>query len=198
MAGNKKEVDLVIRAKDQAAGAVETVAKAIEQFVTAQKGLQAEGAKTDSTLAKIGSSFSELSKALGGASAFGAVERQVELAQQAITRLNKATAEAAGEAIGYQREALQAARASAELRAESERVAIAVEKQSKAVAASAAAQEKLKGITTSATADRAKLVAADEKLTNQIEQQRLKLFLASAALRDMGEELSATPGRPKN
>ena len=194
MAGNKKEVDLVIRAKDQAAGAVETVAKAIEQFVTAQKGLQAEGAKTDSTLAKIGSSFSELSKALGGASAFGAVERQVELAQQAITRLNKATAEAAGEAIGYQREALQAARASAELRAESERVAIAVEKQSKAVAASAAAQEKLKGITTSATADRAKLVAADEKLTNQIEQQRLKLFLASAALRDMGEELSATTG----
>lgn len=191
MASNRKEVDLVIRAKDQAAGAVEAVTKAIEDFIGSQKGLQAEGAKTDSTITKIGASFTELTKALGGSSALSAVERQLTSAREAMDRLNKATAEAAGEAIGYQREALQAARATEQLRIESEQVAKAVERQAAAVKLARDAEAKLQGITKAATADRAKLVAADKKLTDQIEQQRLKLVLATAALRDLDAETKA-------
>lgn len=194
MASNKKEVDLVIRAKDQAAGAVEAVTKAIEDFIGSQRGLQAEGAKTDSTISRIGASFGELTKALGGNSALSAVERQLESAREAMTRLNKVTAEAAGEAIGYQREALQAARATEQLRIESQQVAQAIERQTAAVKEARNAQAQLQGVTKAAVADRARLVAADQKLTDQIEQQRLKLFLAAAALRELQNETKSAVG----
>lgn len=194
MASNKKEVDLVIRAKDQAAGAVEAVTKAIEDFIGSQRGLQAEGAKTDSTISRIGASFGELTKALGGNSALSAVERQLDSAREAMTRLNKVTAEAAGEAIGYQREALQAARATEQLRIESQQVAQAIERQTAAVKEARNAQAQLQGVTKAAVADRARLVAADQKLTDQIEQQRLKLFLAAAALRELQNETKSAVG----
>ena len=192
MAGNKKEVDLVIRAKEQAAGAVNAVADAIDKLIGTQAGLQQAGAKTDSTLGKLQETFTELKKSLGGGTGFGVVEREVSKAKESVTRLQRATADAAAEYIGYEREARQAARATAELRAESERVSAAVKEQASAVEASRQAQARLESVTKGAVADRAKLVDAEKKLGNEIEEQRLRLALATAEFNKLQAEINQT------
>lgn len=188
----RKDVDLVIRARDEAKGTLTAITSALEGFVDRQEDLQRVAGKTDSALDRLGTSLGGLQRALGGVTASGQVAAELERAQSAMTRVAKATEEATGEAIGYEREARKAARATEDLRQQSDKVAAAVEKQSAAVAEARAAQTALNNITAKAAADRRRLAAADEKLTAQIEEQRLKLTLARSAFRELQTEMERT------
>lgn len=193
----KKDVDLVIRAKDQAQGVVKSITDALEKFVGAQADVQKTALKTDSSLDRLSTGLVGLQKALGGVTAANKVNAELQRAQQAITKMSKATAEAAGEAIGYARESRQAARATQELRQENERVSASMVEQTAKVKAAKAARSELNSVTRTAAADSKKLAAADQQLTNQIEEQRLKLALAGAAYRDLQTEIAATSGPTK-
>ena len=60
----RKEVDLVIRARDQAKGVVNSITDALSDFQGVQKKLQSEAGETDSGLGELGKSFRDLQKAL--------------------------------------------------------------------------------------------------------------------------------------
>ena len=190
----KRNADLVIRAKDEAKGAIQSITGALEKFVGAQEGLQKTAGKTDSSLDRLSSGLTGLQKALGGVSSANKVDSELRKASAAIERMEASTKAAAGEAIGYARESLKAAQATKVLRAENERVGASLAKQTAAVDKAKTARAALNDITRRAAKDSVKLAAADSKLSNQLEEQRLKLTLASAAYRDLQNSIARTSG----
>ncbi|MGI9502798.1 MAG: tape measure protein, partial [Geminicoccaceae bacterium] len=193
----RRDVDLVIRARDEAKGAIASVTSALEKFVDSQDDIQRATGQTDSVLDRLGASLSGLSKELGGVAAGTRIAQELERASASMLSLSQTTEKAAGEAIGYTREARQAARATEALKQESEQVAAAVARQRQAVNQAKSAQAELTSVTQRAATERRRLVEADEKLSNQIEQQRLKLALASAAFRDLQGEIARTEAPTK-
>lgn len=190
----RKDVDLVIRAREEGKNVITSITKALEQFVGNQDDLQKSAAQTDSALNRLGSSLTGLNKALDGVGANSKVSAELDKARASTERLSKATAEATGEAIGYARESRQAARATQTLRVESERVAAAIEQQRRAVSTARDAQDQLNRTTKAAGQERKRLAEGEAKLSNEIEKQRLKLTLAKTAYRDLQAEISNTVG----
>lgn len=187
----RRDVDLVIRAKDEAKGAINAVTNALEQFVTGQNKLQAEAVKTDSALSRVGSALSELQKALGGVNAGAKVSSELDKARESVSRLEKATAEARAEAAQYGQELSQASRAVDDLKISGERAARAVDAQTRAVSEASLAQQKLTTITESASRERARLIAADGRLNTQIDSQSARLGKLSAAYEKVKASTSA-------
>lgn len=190
----RKDVDLVIRAKDQAQGAISAVTKALEDFVASQKDIQREAGKTDSTLGRLGKSLADLKGALGGVGASAKITGELQKARASMESLTASTKETATATRTYAREAREAARESARASAESDRAAIAVKKQAAALKEAQAAQATLNTVTTKAVADRKRLVEADAKLTAQIQEQRLQLALGTASFRQLQQQISDTSG----
>ena len=62
----RKDVDLVIRAKDEAASVVDTITKALNEFVDAQATLDTRAKRTESSLGQLGAALGTLDKALKG------------------------------------------------------------------------------------------------------------------------------------
>ena len=71
MAGARREVDLVIRAKDEASKAVDSVAGAFDTLVKAQKNLKQSAAGSDSSLVRLGVALKDLETNLKGLSSAG-------------------------------------------------------------------------------------------------------------------------------
>ena len=99
----RKDVDLVIRAKDEAASVVDTITKALNEFISAQATLDTRAKKTESSLGQLGSALSTLDKTFKGvdvgaklakdlnaaAASLARIETEVEGTQQAVKKLSK-------------------------------------------------------------------------------------------------------------
>lgn len=181
----RRDVDLVIRARDEARNALNAINQTLDKFVGTQKDVQDESQRTDSQLDRLGSAITELQKNLKGLTGGGAVARELEKARAAMDRVSAASEAAAGEAIGYEREARQAARATAELRAESERLAASIKEQEAAVARAKSAQRQLDQATRSGAAAQRQYATAQEKLGQDIAEQTLNLANYRARFREL-------------
>ena len=60
----RKDVDLVIRAKDEAASVVDRITKAINDFTDAQSDLGPKASKTESVFGRLGAAIAGLDKAI--------------------------------------------------------------------------------------------------------------------------------------
>lgn len=99
----RRDVDLVIKAKDQAASVVDSITKALNKFVDAQKNLDTRADKTQTTLTALGGAIGKLDAALKGmdagqklaaelkksTDALGRLESKFKGTQQEVNRLDK-------------------------------------------------------------------------------------------------------------
>ncbi len=192
----RREVDLVIRARNEASSAIQAISKALQEFSGAQEDINKQAGKTKSSLTQVGESLRKLSTSLGSDATRKLAEGLGNAATQ-VKLVGAALADATGEAIGYTKESRIAAEATAKLRTESEKVVASIKKQSGAVQQSKAANAELSKIIAKAATDRAKLQAAERKLTDEIEKQSLKLALARGAFQSLQAEIAETANPTK-
>lgn len=117
-----REVNLVIRAKDQAKAAIVSITNALQSLSTTQQSVAASGDATGGALGRLGTALSALQARAQGLNAFSVVTAQVDKAQAAVARLEAAVARSSA--------TLQTAGAGAQSAAE--RIAIATTALAKA------------------------------------------------------------------
>lgn len=156
----RKDVDLVIRAKDEAEAVVRAITKALNDFNDAQKTTDTRAEKTDSALGKLGAAFASLQKSVGSASVGAKIAEEMTRAESAVSRLEKATAKSRDELSKMAADAKEAEAALAKLTVESEA-------QAKAQAAQAVAVKKAKADLSALKAEVNELEQATKGLVSQ-------------------------------
>lgn len=64
------DVELTIRARNEASKAIDAVSSALNELKSAQTNMAAESRKTDSTLGQLGSAIARLNQQVGGLTAY--------------------------------------------------------------------------------------------------------------------------------
>lgn len=83
----RRDVDLVIKARDQAADVVKSITAALNDFVEAQSDLSSRADKTETTLTALGSAIGKLDKQLKGLSAGDALAQELSKSEAALSRM---------------------------------------------------------------------------------------------------------------
>lgn len=147
---NNKDVNLVVRARDEANKTLKEVAASLRALIGEQEDLAKSAAKTDSVLSALGREYAALNKEIAGLTAIGKVAREMDTAAQAITRLEKAVARSKAEARDLTTAYGQASQFTAGLRKESDAATAAVRRQNEEINKTRAAIADLRGVKTPA------------------------------------------------
>jgi tape measure domain-containing protein len=188
----RKDVDLVIRARDEATKAFNAITKALDSFTDSQAGLKKRGSETSSVLDKLGETLGGLERQLQGANFGAKIAKSLQNAEQAAERLEQSVVGARGELARFQEESARARQTTDGLRTAATATAAAIEREAAAlakakdqIAAQSSAFERAKS-------DRDKLIAAEKALGQQIDAQQAKVDAAAARYAKLGAELAAT------
>ena len=181
----RKEVDLVIRARDQAKGVVNSITDALSDFQGVQKKLQSEAGETDSVLGELGKSFRDLQKALGGSRSADKLAAQMDGAAAAVGRLEGGLRDAEGAAIGYQRELSAAQRRTKELREESDYLKRALDAEKTALKGAEAAHKANGLALRGAYAEFDSLTKRYDRLGTSLERQKTRVTESAQRVRDL-------------
>jgi tape measure domain-containing protein len=188
----RKDVDLVIRAKDEAASVVDSITAAINEFIGAQDKLGTSTGKTNSTLGALGTALAKLDSELKGLSGGDKITQEFDRASAAVGRLKselsaleKTSAETAAQLdrAQFQTEKLTAKTAGA---------AAAQAKQQAALNKTRAVQNELTAALTKANAERTRLASAEDRLSTSIVKQQERVAAAAQKYRTLSDELSKT------
>lgn len=197
MAGRKGDVELVIRAKDAATQAIESVTKAIEGLVGTQNDLTKSALKTDSTLGRLTKAFDGLGKELRGATVGQQVARALDSATKASDRLNKSVESTKAELADLADQQAKAQAETARLTAEMNKAAEAAKKEAAALERAKKAVADQTGSLRQAASDRKQLEAADARLTEQIGKQIGRVDQAQAKFAKLSAEIGKTASPAK-
>jgi tape measure domain-containing protein len=188
----RKDVELVVRAKDQASKTVDKIADAIVGLVKGQGDLTNSAGKSDDALSRMTDAFAKLGKELKGLTVAGKLEGEFKRAESAITRLDAATASSRGEQQRLTQEIVKAVGAYDKLvaamdesRAEQDRATAAL--RNARTAQSAATSDLKAGVDA-----RDRLAGAEKKLADQITKQVGVLRIAEERYSRLRGELAAT------
>lgn len=188
---SRKDVELIIRAKDEATKAVSAVTKAINSLSDSQAGLVQTASKSDTALSRLGAAFNDLDRAMRGTSAASQIAKQLDNATKAAGRLEAAVAETAAQLSTLEKQTADVGRATAGLVASADKAAAAVERETAALRKAKEAVAAQSSAYNRAVADRKKLVDADARLTQQITEQQSKLDKAAAGYNKLNAEIAA-------
>jgi tape measure domain-containing protein len=188
----RKDVELVIRAKDAAAKAVDSVADALRSLVKVQEEVGASASGTNTTLGSLGAALQKLDKQLGGLSVRDRVTREFDQAAGAVGRLEREISDLGSKQNKLAVETAKAAIAIIKLKAEGLAAAAALKQQEKAVADAAASQAKLASTLRDSTAERDRLAGADARMVAQIERTEAAIEKAAARVERLKAALSGT------
>lgn len=130
-----KDVELIIRAKADAAKAVQSVSEALKDLAAVQDQVGVSASRTDGLLGKLATEFSTLNKQIAGLGALNTVAEKMDRAAGAIARLEQSTAKAAADATKLAAEYEKATTSVAALTARAEQSAGAFNNQKAALAA---------------------------------------------------------------
>ena len=84
---SRRDVELVIKARDEAKNVIESINKAIREFANGQKALQDRSKSTGSSLEKLGAAFAKLDNSIKSVSGTGLLADQFNRAKEASDRL---------------------------------------------------------------------------------------------------------------
>lgn len=169
------EVELVIRAKDAATSAVDSVTKAINRLISTQDDLGKSAGKSDTALDRLRASLSGLDKELKGITVNAQIGRALDAGTKAADRLNASVEKTKAELADLTAKQDAAVASTARLASEMKAASVAADKEAAALERAKRAVADQTGSLRQATADRNQLVAADARLTEQIDAQKGKL-----------------------
>lgn len=104
----RKDVDLVIRAKDEAENVVKKITKALNGFTDAQSGLQSKSEGTEGSLQSLGAAIGLLDKSLKGLDVGNSLTKDMDRAAGAVARLEKQVSSSQAEFTDLDRRVKQA------------------------------------------------------------------------------------------
>jgi tape measure domain-containing protein len=145
MGDNNREVDLVIRAKNEASKALDAVNASLFQLIKAQTDITNTSDKTTSVLAQFGAELGKLSKTVAGMSTFDKITASVTKAADGITRLESSVTKLTSEQEALTEVVVQSGASLAEYQAKTVQLAATLDQQK---AATAAAKTNLKELNT--------------------------------------------------
>lgn len=183
----RKDVNLVIRAKDEAAKVVDAITAAINEFADSQRDLQTRSEKTESSLGQLGAAFRQLDGAIKGLDVAGKLAGDLGKAERAMERLDAEVKETSADVTRLSQSFRNAESSTDRLRAKTEGAAAAQERQRVAVRTASAAQKELARAANQSATAQDRLAAKAQKLPAQIAKQ--EALVAKTARRY--EELSA-------
>ena len=164
-----RDVDLIIRARDQARNTLNGITQALERFTGSQEGVQQQSAETDSAIDRLGASLRQLRTQLSGENVASRLSGEVSRARQAFENLQRSSRETTGEAIRYTAESRKAARVTAELRGEHTRLAGTLERERASLQAVGISQRQANSILSSL---RTRYTEVGQAVTVAANQQR--------------------------
>lgn len=193
----RKDVDLVIRAKDEAENVVKAITKALNEFNDAQKSTAGSADKTDSALGKLGAAFASLQKAVGGQSVGARIAAEMDRANAAVVRLEGSTAKTREELDRMKGEASAAESSLASLTTEVEKQAKAQSDQVKAIAKAKTELAALKLEVNTLEQATKGLVNQQTKLPETISKQEAAIAKTSTRLAELNAAYAAAdkPGK---
>ncbi|WP_027533806.1 tape measure protein [Bradyrhizobium sp. WSM3983] len=130
-----RDVELVIKAKAEAAKAVQSVSDALKELATVQDQVGTSASRTDNLLGKLATEFGTLNKQIAGLAALNTVAEKMDKAASAIGRLEQSTAKAAADATKLSAEYERATTSVTALTAKAQESASAFNTQRAALAA---------------------------------------------------------------
>ena len=187
----RKDVDLVIRAKDEAAKVVDTITKALNEFIAAQSELGSQASKTETTLGKLGVAVAGLDKAITGLDLGVGLAAQIERSANAVSRLEGEVAGARQEVSRLGQELARSEAITTRYAAKMAGAAQALERQKEAVAKAKVEQKGLSAAYEEAAAVQAKLAGRQAALPGLIAKQSDSVQKAEARYRDLALAIEA-------
>lgn len=221
-----RDVKLIIRAKNEASRAIDSVSEALKELNQSQEETGRSAAKADGLLGELGAEFQRLNKEIAGLNALSRVAAEIQKVERAVERIQSDTRSAAAEFGRYAREAEKASAATARLTAQSLRFREAVsreegllkslraersranaelrksENQYKALQAAIERQGRAgtpaaKSAETFLAADVAKARAAAEEAARSFNEQKVATDRAKQALKDHAAEVRRAEGEER-
>ncbi|PZQ95193.1 MAG: hypothetical protein DI533_20290 [Cereibacter sphaeroides] len=187
----RKDVDLVIRAKDEAGNALDAITDAINEFLGAQDKLGRTGKNTATVLSTLGKAASDLQKQFKGMDLGSKIAEDMNKAGSAVERLKKEFEDAQGVSAKLAKELADAGEAASKFQNKVDGAAKAQERQANQLAKSKAAQKELNTAMNQAVAERDRLTAAETKLSAQIEKQSATVEKAQARYGELSAKVAA-------
>ena len=188
----RKDVVLVIRAKDEAAGVVDRITKALNEFIDAQTSLDSKASKTETSLGRLGTAVNSLDKALAGLDAGKGFGPQMDAAAAAVVRLEKAMASSRQEVSSLSRDVARNDAITARYTAKLDGATAALARQKIAVAAAKVEQRALVEAYEKSVAAQGKIAERQAQLPGLIERQSQAVDKTVARYRELSFALEAT------
>ena len=193
----RRDVDLVIRARDQAQRTLTDISKALSRFNDEQADFRQNAERTDGALSRLGSALSQLRNDFGGLGATARAAQELAKAQAAVQRLATEVDKAEQDFNEYTASLARAGAQTERLQASFDRTAAAVSRQEATVARARQAQAALAQATRENAQAQARNAAGQERLSAQIVRQLSRLATARERYADLSRQISATENPTK-
>lgn len=193
----RKDVDLVIRAKDEAAKVVDQITKALNDFYIGTQKLDKGAEDSENALTSLGGALGKLDKVLKNATGAEKMSASLDKASSALSKLEGKMAETEQAARGQSRELERASSQTDRYASKLEGASAAADRQKRAVAETRKEQKALTAAHEKAGATVESLKAKQAALPAQIAKQSAALEKAEARYRDLSTAMEATvsPGK---
>jgi tape measure domain-containing protein len=190
----RKDVQLIIRAKDEATKSVNSIATAINSLVTAQKTLGDSGGKADTSITKLGSSLAELDRVFKGLNATDRLSNQFTRAKNATDRLRRSASDAAIEHARLSKAQEQAAFSAEKLKRQTEGAKRAQDAQRQSVKATSDNLKLANQVLKEAVVENDKLTARQTKLATATAKTLTAIDASKKRHAELTTRIAATTG----
>lgn len=188
----KRDVELVIRAKNEASKAVKSIADALDALTSNQEKFVKSAERTDSTLDALGKALGDLNKQFRGMTATAKVASELDNASAAMQRLEAETSKAEAEFEQLAATTKAATAETARLKAETEQAAAAMKTAKAATAQAAENQKQLNAAIREASSERDRLIKNEERFNQKLEDQKTRVSAATERYQKLAQQLANT------
>lgn len=188
----RKDVDLVIKARDEAASVVDSITSALERFIDAQKNLDTRADKTEGTLTALGSAIAQLDKQFKGLSAGEKLSGDLDKAAAALARMEGKFEGTSQEAAQLERQLRQTGVSVERLAQKQAGAATAQNRQSAALKKAKIDQRELTKAYEQAVGAQEKLARRQEKLPGLLDRASAAASKAATRFDDLSAQIAGT------
>jgi tape measure domain-containing protein len=191
MASSNRDVELVVRAKNEASKALDAVTTALKGLTQAQAGVVAGTGSTTSVLSRFGAELGKLSQQVGSMNTFDKMTSSVAKASAGVARLESAVTELTNDQQKLTGEITKTEANFSKLTAETERLSGKLTEQKTATASAKSSLSALTKEVNGGAADLKKRESADASFVAQLQKQEAQLTKTQQRHRDLTSALLA-------
>lgn len=186
-----RDVDLVIRTKDESSKAADAITKALNELVDGIKNAGKDASSADSTFSKLGKTLGTLEKAFRGVSSTERLSQQMDRASAATGKLQVEVESTVAEVDRLSRELTEASETTAKYRARVEQTTAALNKEETAIKAARTAHAQTNAALREAGSARGQLETQERRLSATVAEQEARLVKQQQRLEAVSAEIAA-------